>query len=78
MSGLVDLQPTKGTLRINDRPSRGQPNRLLLPQSRTYSHLHSFFPSTIRLWNRIPHKASSAGSLTAFKSAVEGWVKSVH
>ena len=75
-NGLVDLKPTECTPRTNDRLFSGQPNNLLLPQSTTDALVHSFLPSAIRLWNRIPHEASFAGTLTAFKSAVDGWVRS--
>ena len=64
MYGLVDLNPTEGTLRTNDRFSRGQPNNLFLPQSRTDTNLHSYFLSAIRLWKRILQEASSADNLT--------------
>ena len=70
--GLVDI-PAKTFLTPVARSMRGQTEKLLVPQSRTNAHLHSFFPSAIRLWNSLPQEAVAASSLPAFKSALRGW-----
>ena len=77
MNGLLDCTPRPGTLQFPNRPTRGQPLKLRIPQSRTDAHLYSFFPSAIRLWNSLPAEATSATSLTTFKSRLGGWVSSM-
>lgn len=52
---------------IPARTSRGHSMKFLIPQSTVNSHLYSFFPSTIRLWNQLPEYAVSATSLETFK-----------
>ena len=42
-----DLTPVASTTRRNS-------NHFNIPQSNINAHLHSFFPSTIRLWNSLP------------------------
>ena len=71
MSGLVHLNPYKETLTAGNHLSQGQLKRPLIQQSRTDVQLHSFFPTSIRLWNRLPSQALSADTLTA---SVEDWV----
>ena len=40
-------------------------------QSSVDSHLYSFFPSTVRLWNSIPISCKSRASLENFKSSLD-------
>ena len=42
-----------------------------IPYSSVDAHKHSFFPSTIRLWNSLPSKSKSSPSLTSFKASLE-------
>ena len=49
------------------RTSRGHSMKFFIPQSTMNSHLYSFFPSTIRIWNQLPECAVSAPSLETFK-----------
>ena len=49
------------------RTSRGHSMKFFIPQSTVNSHLYSFFPSTIRIWNQLPECAVSASSLETFK-----------
>ena len=42
-----------------------------LPYSSVDSHLHSFFPSTVRLWNPLAGEAKACESLSAFKAALD-------
>jgi len=58
MSGLVDITPTEGILTTNTRLTRRQLSKLLLPHPRTNTHLHSFYPSAIQPWNKIPGRVS--------------------
>ena len=48
-----------------------KPFSYIVPSSSVDSHLHSFFPSTIRLWNSIPISCKSKPSLDTFKSSLE-------
>ena len=48
-----------------------KPLNYLIPSSSVDSHLHSFFPSTIRLWNSITPSCKSTTSLDSFKKSLE-------
>ena len=73
INGLNDWLPPQGALIPAQRSTRGQPNKLLQPHSRTNAHLHSLFPSGFRLWNALPSEVTSAPSVSAFKSLMGGW-----
>ena len=49
------------------RTSRGHSMKFLTPQSTVNSHLYSFIPSTIHIWNQLPECAVSAPSLDTVK-----------
>ena len=51
-----------------------RPLNFFTPQSHKNSHLHSFFPSTIRLWNSIPDSIKSSDSLDGFKSEINNYI----
>ena len=61
---LDDLTPV-------GRVTRHSKNSLQIPQSSVDSHLHSFFPSTIRLWNNLPQHIKDCNTLESFKSKLE-------
>ena len=42
-----------------------RPLNFFVPQSSVDSHLYSFFPSTIRLWNSLPYRVKSSDTLSA-------------
>ena len=44
-----------------------------VPHSKLERHLHSFFPSSIRLWNRLPSEIKLSPDLLKFKSAVQNF-----
>ena len=48
-----------------------KPYNFIVPQSSVDSHLHSFFSSTIRLWNSIPNHVKSLDSLDQFKRSLD-------
>ena len=52
---------------IPGRSFRGHDMIFMIPQSSVNAHLHSFFPSAIRLWNQLPSITVSAPSLETFK-----------
>ena len=70
----VDWEPPRGLLVPATRSLRGRSDRFLQPHSRTDAHLHSLFPSAIRMWNALPQEAASAPSISSFKSSVEDWL----
>ena len=45
-----------------------KPQRFLLPHSHVNSHLYSFFPSPIRIWNGMPTEAYLSPSPLVFKT----------
>ena len=53
------------------RVTRHSKNSLQIPQSSVDSHLHSFFPSTIRLWNNLPQHIKDCNTLESFRSKLE-------
>ena len=52
-------------------PNLRKPSLFHVPASSVDAHLYSFFPSTIRLWNSLPHSCKAATSLNSFKSSIE-------
>ena len=61
---LDDLTPV-------GRVTRHSQHSLQIPQSSVDSHLHSFFPSTIRLWNNLPQHIKACDSVASFRSKIE-------
>ena len=53
-------------------PNPRKPDKFLIPSSSVDAHLHSFFPSTVRLWNSLPPSCKSKPSLDSFKASLEG------
>ena len=47
--------------------TRGHNIKFIVPQSSVNTHLYSFSPSTMRIWNQLPQQAVSAPSLEAYK-----------
>ena len=72
INGLIciptDQYKTKSN-RINTRNSGYQ--SFMVPSSSVDCHLHSFFPSTIRLWNTLPYTTKSLGNIETFKRSLQ-------
>jgi len=49
-----------------------KPENYAIPTSNVDSHLYSFYPSTIRLWNSLPADVKLSKSLDSFKTSLEG------
>ena len=49
------------------RATRNNQSNFQIPQSSVDSHLHSFFPSSIRLWNNLPQHIKACDSVASFK-----------
>jgi hypothetical protein len=71
----VDIQGD-AFFKPTSRTTRGQQNKFLVPQSRTNVHLHSFFPSAIRLWNTLPAEVAASPSVPALKASMGRWLHS--
>ena len=68
INGLIDI-PTKQYLQNDsDKTTRqsGYEN-FQIPTSNVNSHLHSFFPSSIRLWNKMPDNIKIERDIDSFK-----------
>ena len=63
---LIDM-PTD-FLALNDRKNRNGGHNYAIPASNVDSHLHSFYPSTVRLWNLLPADTQKCDDITAFKN----------
>ena len=74
--GLVDLKPKEGVITHNTRPSRGQPTKIKELATSIDAYHDSFFPATIRTWNKLPAQVCAVDTPSAFKRNVEGWVSS--
>jgi hypothetical protein len=70
----VDI-PATAHLKPAARNTRGQQAKIQVPQSRTNVHLHSFFPSSIRLWNALPDAVTTSASIPAFKAVMACWLR---
>ena len=51
---MDDLIPANQNTKIVTRTNT---HRLLIPDSRVDTHLYSFYPNTIRLWNQLPQQS---------------------
>ena len=59
-------------LQSNSRNTRSATkNNYAVPRSQTNVHLHSFYPSTVRLWNSTPAEVRSSVSLEQFKNKLK-------
>jgi len=67
--GLVFIQHNLPLTPSNlNNISRGHSNRFIQPSTRVDSYKHSFFPSTIRMWNRLPNYVILSDTLSQFKN----------
>ena len=69
--GLVFIQHSLPLTYSNlNNISRGHKHRFIQPATRVDSYKHSFFPSTIHMWNSLPHQVVSSESLLQFKNSL--------
>ena len=69
-AGLIDI-PIDDLIVPNRTTRRKAASNFHIPHSSVDSHLHSFFPSTIRLWNSLPEPVKACDSLTGFQQALD-------
>ena len=65
-----EIEITSDDLKLTDCP-RFPMNYQRTQSSTVDSHLHSFFPSTIRLWNSVPTQIKSSTTVTGFKKSLD-------
>ena len=53
--------------RENSTRAASNKSNYVIPRSKTSVHLHSFFPSSARLWNVVPSTVKNLNSLDSFK-----------
>ena len=69
-SGLADI-PTSDLIPTAPGTRRGSDEEYRIPYSRVNAHLHSYYPSTLRLWNSLPHWIRGCPDFLSFGSALE-------
>ena len=52
-------------------PNKRKQLNFYIPNSKVDCHLHSFYPSTIRMWNSLPESLKTSNSLNSFKSSLD-------
>ena len=62
--------PASNHISYANRNTRGHTKKINIPTSRIDAHLHSFFPSTSRLWNRLPQEAVDAETVAEFSTVL--------
>ena len=67
-NNMIDI-PTSHLV-INQSSTRRK-NNYAIPTSNVDSHLYSFYPNTIRLWNSLPVECMQQSSAESFKKAVD-------
>ena len=72
INGLIDIptnQYQQNELTKTTRQSGYQ--NFKIPTSNVNRHLHSFFPSTIRVWNRLSDNIKIESNIESFKNALQ-------
>jgi len=62
--------PPQSEISINRTSTRSSRLNYPIPHSNVNSHLHSFFPSTVRLWNSLPEEVQSLKSYSSFQQTL--------
>ena len=66
VNNLIDIEASLYLTPITSA-TRGHSRRYLYIQTRINAYLHSFFPSAVRIWNRLPAQLVNATSLENLK-----------
>ena len=70
INSQIDI--TINDLNRSNRKTRHSDNQtFILPTSKNDSHMHSFFPSTVRLWNKLPSGTKSSENVDTFKHKLQ-------
>ena len=71
LNNLIEIPTDHFKANVNKRHTRQSGNqKLTIPHSKIDSHFHSFFPSTIRLWNGLPNCTKLINNIEAFKTII--------
>ena len=72
LNGLLEIPIHQYQLRSSRIETRQSGYQIFdIPQSKVDSHLHSFFPSTFRLWNNLPNSIKLINNIDTFKNALQ-------
>ena len=67
--GLMDVKVNH--LKVNCNGTRRGDRAYAIPHSNVNSHLYSFYPNTIRLWNSLPGATKTCRTVDSFKDALD-------
>ena len=67
INNMVHIQPDVPITYARRTNTRGHHLKMQQPATRTDVYLHSFFPSTVKLWNLLPSNLIDSPSLNSFK-----------
>ena len=70
--GLMDVNVDH--LKVNNNGTRRGGRAYAIPHSNVNSHLYSFYPNSIRLWNALPDAYKTCRTVDSFKDALGGLV----
>ena len=72
INGLLDIPTDKYQLKSDKITTRQSGYQIFhVPSSQVDSHLYSFFPDTLRLWNNLPNSIKLINSPEEFKKALQ-------
>ena len=72
-NGVVDADSSRLKPNNTANRTRGHSRRYQIPASKLSTHKQSFFPSTIRLWNKLPENVVGMDNLNTFGSTVKSF-----
>ena len=67
INNMVHIQPNVPITYARRTNTRGHHLKMQQPATRIDVYLHSFFPSTVKLWNLLPSNLIDSPSLNSFK-----------
>ena len=67
----LDWEEAPPQISINRTSTRSSRLNYPIHHSNVNSHLHSFFPSTVRLWNSLPEEVQSLKSYSSFQQTLK-------
>lgn len=70
INNLIDINASNYLTPANTQ-TRGHSSRYILPKNRTATYMYSFFPRTIRLWNKLPEATVTATNISTFKNSLK-------
>ena len=74
LSGSAEVNCPETLSPLGHSVTRGHDRRLRIISSNTELYKHTFFPATVRSWNRLTQLAVAAETVEAFRAAVTAGV----